>query len=91
MPRRAVRATKTATPAAPTSANAEDHVSMGANEARHVLAMTSDLAKVLGLELATAAQALDFRRDMLNAAKALAERVGVEEFEELALAGHEAT
>ena len=64
----------------PTSANAEDHVSMGANEARHVLAMTSDLAKVLGLELATAAQALDFRRDMLNAAKALAERVGVEEF-----------
>ena len=43
----------------PTSANAEDHVSMGANEARHVLAMTQDLGKVLGLELFTAAQALD--------------------------------
>ena len=27
----------------PTSANAEDHVSMGANEARHVLEMTEDL------------------------------------------------
>ena len=27
----------------PTSANAEDHVSMGANEARHVLDMTKDL------------------------------------------------
>ena len=58
----------------PTSANAEDHVSMGANEARHVLAMTDDLGKVLGLELYTAAQALDLRRDMINAARALARR-----------------
>ena len=58
----------------PTSANAEDHVSMGANEARHVLDMTDDLARVLGLELYTAAQALDFRRDMINAAQALATR-----------------
>jgi histidine ammonia-lyase len=56
----------------PTSANAEDHVSMGANEARHVLAMAEDLGKVLGLELYTAAQALDLRRDMINAARALA-------------------
>jgi histidine ammonia-lyase len=56
----------------PTSANAEDHVSMGANEARHVLDMTADLAKVLGLELYTAAQALDYRRDMINAARHLA-------------------
>jgi histidine ammonia-lyase len=56
----------------PTSANAEDHVSMGANEARHVLDMTADLARVLGLELYTAAQALDYRRDMINAARELA-------------------
>ena len=56
----------------PTSANAEDHVSMGANEARHVLAMADDLGKVLGLELMTAAQALDLRRDMINAARDLA-------------------
>lgn len=56
----------------PTSANAEDHVSMGANEARHVLAMTQDLEKVLALELYTAAQALDYRRDMINAARELA-------------------
>ena len=47
----------------PTSANAEDHVSMGANEARHVLAMTADLAKVLGLELVTAAHA-EIRRHL---------------------------
>ena len=58
----------------PTSANAEDHVSMGANEARHVLAMVDDLGKVLALELYTAAQALDLRRDMINAARDLARR-----------------
>ena len=64
----------------PTSANAEDHVSMGANEARHVLAMANDLGKVLGLELVTAAQALDFRRDMINAARDLAARCDAEGF-----------
>jgi histidine ammonia-lyase len=58
----------------PTSANAEDHVSMGANEARHVLEMTDDLAHVLALELYTAAQALEYRQDMLNAARTLAAR-----------------
>jgi histidine ammonia-lyase len=60
----------------PTSANAEDHVSMGANEARHVLEMTEDLGHVLALELYTAAQALDYRQTMLNAARRLAERAG---------------
>ena len=60
----------------PTSANAEDHVSMGANEARHVLEMTEDLSHVLALEIYTAAQALDFRQAMLNAARRLAGRGG---------------
>src|SRR5690606_3941118 len=58
----------------PTSANAEDHVSMGANEARHVLEMTTDVVHVLALELYTAAQALDYRREMINAARRLAAR-----------------
>ncbi len=58
----------------PTSANAEDHVSMGANEARHVLEMVEDLSHVLALELYTAAQALDYRRDMIEAARTLARR-----------------
>ncbi|WP_412731071.1 HAL/PAL/TAL family ammonia-lyase [Dyella aluminiiresistens] len=58
----------------PTSANAEDHVSMGANEARHVLGMMDDLGHVVALELYTAAQALDFRQEMLNAARRLAAR-----------------
>ena len=58
----------------PTSANAEDHVSMGANEARHVLEMTEDLGHVLAMELYTAAQAIDYRQNMLNAARRLAKR-----------------
>jgi len=60
----------------PTSANAEDHVSMGANEARQVLDMTRDLSDVLALELYTAAQALDYRNDMLDAARRLAAKGG---------------
>lgn len=60
----------------PTSANAEDHVSMGANEARHVLEMVDDLSHVIALELYTAAQALDYRQAMLNAARRLASRGG---------------
>ena len=64
----------------PTSANAEDHVSMGANEARQVLAMAADLGKVLALELYTAAQALDLRRDMINAARDLAARADAATF-----------
>ncbi|GAB1407855.1 histidine ammonia-lyase [Thermomonas brevis] len=70
----ASRATPASVYSIPTSANAEDHVSMGANEARHVLAMAGDLGKVLALELYTAAQALDLRRDMINAARELAVR-----------------
>lgn len=71
----------------PTSANAEDHVSMGANEARHVLAMVGDLGKVLGLELLVAAQALDLRRDMINAARELARQSDAEGFAAKVLGG----
>lgn len=49
---------------------------MGANEARHVLEMTEDLSHVLALELYTAAQALDYRQAMLNAARRLSSRGG---------------
>ena len=76
----ATRAMPASVYSVPTSANAEDHVSMGANEARHVLAMAADLGKVLGLELYTAAQALDLRRDMINAARNLADRADAEAF-----------
>src|SRR3546814_7755588 len=60
----------------PTSANAEDHDSMGANEARHVLDMVEDLGHALALELYTAAQALDYGQEMLNAPRSLARRGG---------------
>ena len=49
---------------------------MGANEARHVLEMIDDLGHVLALELYTAAQALDYRQEMLNAARRLASHRG---------------
>jgi histidine ammonia-lyase len=54
----------------PTSANAEDHVSMGTNEARHVLEMLADLRTVLALELFTACQGIELRQAMINAARA---------------------
>src|SRR3546814_4496725 len=66
----------------PTSANAEDHVSMGANESRHVLAMADDLGKVLALELYTDRKSTRLRREMIGAARGLARseerRVGKE-------------
>lgn len=43
----------------PTSANREDHVSMGVTAARHATMVASNTAKVIGIELMCAAQALD--------------------------------
>ena len=50
----------------PTSANTEDHVSMGANEGRHVYDMLDDLSRVLALELMTHAQAVELRVAIFN-------------------------
>jgi histidine ammonia-lyase len=47
----------------PTCANQEDHVSMGANAARHCLEILENVRYVLAVELMTAAQALDLRED----------------------------
>ena len=62
----------------PTSANAEDHVSMGTTEARHVLEMIGDLEKVLALELLVGTQALEFRLQILGASYSLATSLGVQ-------------
>ncbi|MBZ0153748.1 MAG: histidine ammonia-lyase [Planctomycetes bacterium] len=43
----------------PTSANREDHVSMGVTAARHAAMVVANTAKVLGIELLCAAQGLD--------------------------------
>lgn len=43
----------------PTSANREDHVSMGVTAARHAAVVVANTAKVLGIELLCAGQGLD--------------------------------
>jgi histidine ammonia-lyase len=47
----------------PSCANQEDHVSMGANAARHCLEILDNVRIVLAIELITAAQAIDLRPD----------------------------
>ncbi|MBV9240936.1 MAG: aromatic amino acid lyase, partial [Acidobacteria bacterium] len=45
----------------PSSANVEDHVSMGATAARKLRSITNNLESILALELLCAAQGIDFR------------------------------
>jgi histidine ammonia-lyase len=47
----------------PSCANQEDHVSMGANAARHALEILDNVRRVLAIELLAAAQAVDLRPD----------------------------
>lgn len=47
----------------PSSANQEDHVSMGANAARHTLEILDNVRHILAVEMLTAAQAIDLRPD----------------------------
>jgi len=49
----------------PTSANQEDHVSMGAAAARHARDIIERVEQVFALEFMTAAQALDFRKPLV--------------------------
>lgn len=62
----------------PTSANAEDHVSMGTNDARHAWQMLDQLETVLALELLTNTQALEYRMQVLESAATLATAIGVQ-------------
>ncbi|PIE73652.1 MAG: histidine ammonia-lyase [Deltaproteobacteria bacterium] len=50
----------------PSSANQEDHVSMGANSARHALEIVENVTHIIAIELMTAAQAIDLRTDGAN-------------------------
>ncbi len=50
----------------PSSANAEDHVSMGATAARQASEIAHNLENVLALELFAAAQGIDFRFEALG-------------------------
>lgn len=51
----------------PTSANTEDHVSMGCSAARQACQILDNLEYILALELLAAAQGIDFRRQELGA------------------------
>jgi len=51
----------------PTSANQEDHVSMGATAARHARDVLDNVERILALELLVGAQALDLRRASVTA------------------------
>lgn len=50
----------------PTSANTEDHVSMGAAAARQARQIAANVERILALELFAAAQGIDFRRQALG-------------------------
>jgi histidine ammonia-lyase len=50
----------------PTSANTEDHVSMGATAARQAKEIIDNVECILALELFAACQAIDFRREALG-------------------------
>jgi histidine ammonia-lyase len=50
----------------PTSANQEDHVSMGASAARHARTVLGHVEQILAIELLCAAQALELRLAMLT-------------------------
>ncbi len=66
----------------PSSANQEDHVSMGTTAARKARRVVDNTARVIGIELLVAAQAVEFRgadclgRGTAAAHKALREEVG---------------
>lgn len=45
----------------PTSANQEDHVSMACHAARRLIEMNANLTRIVGIELLTAAQGVEFR------------------------------
>ena len=52
----------------PTSANQEDHVSMGSISARHAREVLTGVERILAIELVVAAQALDLRLSAMAAA-----------------------
>jgi histidine ammonia-lyase len=53
----------------PTSANTEDHVSMGPIAARHTQQIADNVERILAIELLAAAQGIDFRREAMPGAR----------------------
>ncbi|MCB9110588.1 MAG: histidine ammonia-lyase [Anaerolineales bacterium] len=57
----------------PTSANVEDHVSMGATAAIKLRGVLDNVERILAIELMSAAQGVDFRKQVIGAEKKLGE------------------
>lgn len=55
----------------PTSANVEDHVSMGCTAALKARRINNNVERILAIELMSAAQGIDFRKEILGADKRL--------------------
>ncbi len=55
----------------PSSANVEDHVSMGATAVRHTAAILDHTEMIIAIELLAAAQGIDFRRGVMGKEKRL--------------------
>ncbi len=55
----------------PTSANVEDHVSMGVTAALKLRSVLDNVERILAIELMSAAQGVDFRRQVIGADKVL--------------------
>ncbi len=60
----------------PTSANVEDHVSMGVTAALQARQIIQNVEQMLGLELLAAAQGIDFRKQKLGPAAQLGQGTG---------------
>lgn len=58
------RANPCSTDSTPTSCNQEDHVSMACHGARRLGPMNENLMRIIGIELLTAAQGVEFRRPL---------------------------
>ncbi len=58
------RANPCSTDSTPTSCNQEDHVSMACHGARRLGPMNENLFRIIGIELLTAAQGVEFRRPL---------------------------
>lgn len=58
----------------PSSANVEDHVSMGVTSALKLRNISSNLEKIISMELFSAAQAVDFRKKEIGSDKALGKK-----------------
>ena len=60
----------------PTSANVEDHVSMGCTAALKARAILDNVERILALELMAAAQGIDFRKQVIGAHARLGQGTG---------------